>query len=315
MAVASLAAALAAPAVASTVRADVDRPGTRVLLEDDAAEANQLAVRVPQLGREMRFRDVASPIDPQGKGCRALDASRVECRLKGAAYFELAVEAGGGDDEISSDIAEVYRGRKMTFVHLHGGSGSDLIDAGPAEDTIIPGIGEDTVRAGGGYDFIGAGTAPDGPDFYDGGRGGATVSYSERDTRTYVDADGVADDGAVGEGDNVRRIFGASGGSARDVYVGDDHRNFLFGGGGPDRLRGRGDRDAIVGDSGADRIDAGPGADWVLDGGSAGADVIDCGPGNDFYEADPGDTVIACERSLVGPRAANVRARMHAAKP
>ncbi len=313
-----LAAMLVVPATASTVRAERVNPGTYVRFQDTAGQVNNVAVGVPRRAREIRFRDDAGPIEPEGNRCEEIPgaAFRVDCRLGGRAFFDLIVDAGGGDDAIVSDLRERYDGRTASFVHLFGGSGADRINAGAAEDSIVPGTGPDVVHAGSGYDFIAAGDSADGPDLYDGGRKGATVSYSERTTPTFVDSDGVADDGATGEGDNLRRVFGASGGSARDVFIGDDHRNFLFGGGGPDRLLGRGDRDAIVGDSGADRIDAGPGADWVLDGGSAGIDVIDCGPGRDLYEADPDDVVVSCERSLVNPQPKlKLRSRLRASAP
>jgi Ca2+-binding RTX toxin-like protein len=312
----ALTALLVTPASASTVRADFEGTGTHVAFADASGEANRLDVRVPPQAGEIRFHDTSSPIEPQGKRCDEVPIGtfRVDCILDGELYFELELDAGPGDDEITSDVDERYGGFKVSFVHILGGAGSDRIDAGRAEDTIDPGPGEDSVRAGGGYDQMAAGPTADGPDRFDGGPAGGTISYAQRNRRTTVRFDGIANDGAAGEGDNAIRTSGAVGGSARDTLTGDDRGNYLFGGHGPDRLRAHGGDDAIMGDAGADRIHAGTGDDFVLDGGSPGVDVIDCGPGRDLYEADPQDETIDCEVPLVGARASKAESRSVKAK-
>lgn len=312
----ALAALLAAPASGSTVRADFEATGTRVALVDKDGEANRLDLRVQPHAQDISFHDVASPIKAQGKRCEEVPVGtfRVDCLLEGPLFFEVEVDAGPADDEISSDIQMRYQGLKVAFVHLLGGEGDDRIDSGGAEDTIEPGPGEDFVLAGGGYDQIRAGSAPDGPDYYDGGPDGATINYAEREKPVSVVLDGLANDGASGEGDNAIRTFGAVGGGATDRLTGDHHRNWIFGGKGPDRLRAKSGDDAIMGDAGADSIHAGPGADFVLDGDSPGIDVIDCGPGRDLYEADPHDITSNCEIPLVGPRASKAKSRALNAK-
>ena len=308
----ALAVLLAAPASGSTVRADFETSGTNVALADAGGEANRLDIRVPPQAVEIRFHDVISPIQPQGKRCTEVPVGtfRVDCRLDGQLYFEVEVDTGAGDDEIASDVDARYQGFKVAFVQLLGGEGDDRIDSGGAEDTIDPGPGEDFVRAGGGYDLMRAGAVADGPDHYDGGPAGGTISYAERERPTSVTLDGIANDGGAGEGDNAIRAFGAAGGSARDRLTGDHHRNYLFGGTGPDRLRAKSGDDALMGDAGADRIHAGPGNDFVLDGGSPGIDTINCGPGRDLYEADPRDNTTNCEVPLVGRRASKAESRV-----
>ena len=310
----ALAATVAVPASASTVRADYEATGTRVGLAEGADETNRLRVRVPDDAREIRFRDAASPIDPVGKRCERVRGRgfRADCELAGEFFFEVEVDAGAGDDSIKSAVAQRYRTFGAAVVFLYGGPGDDAIAAGEAEDTIDPGTGTDEVHSGGGYDFIAAGASDDGPDSYDGGRQGATVSYAEREAPVSVRLDGQANDGAVGEGDDVARTFGATGGTAGDALHGDRHPNYLFGGGGADRLRGRGNEDAIVGEAGSDRIFAGPGDDWVLDRGTGGVDVIDCGPGQDLYEADARDKTRRCEIPLFGPRAERTKSLVNA---
>jgi Ca2+-binding RTX toxin-like protein len=304
LATTALAVALAVPAWASSVRADYELAGTRVTLADGSGDANRLTIRVPAEAREIRFRDRASRIRPAGQRCTKVRsrAHRVDCPLEGELYFDVDVDTGSGDDEISSDVAQRYRSITTAFVRLSAGAGDDRIQTGRAEDEIDPGPGDDFVHAGGGYDFMIAGGAEDGSDRYDGGAQGGTISYVKRDAPVSVELDGLANDGAAGEGDDVIRAFGMTGGTAGDRLFGDRHANYLFGSSGGDHLRARGGQDAILGEEGSDRIYAGPGDDWVLDRGGPGRDLIDCGPGRDLYEADSRDTVVDCEVPLFGPR-------------
>jgi hypothetical protein len=304
----ALAGAVATPAAASTVRATYEPTGTRVSLSDPSGERNLLTVSVPSQARRIRFRDTHSPIDVAGKRCTRERPSRVHCPLEGELFFEVEIHAAGGNDRIASDVAARYRETTAAVVHLHGGPGDDRIIARAAEDTIVPGPGRDTVRSGRGYDFISGGPTEDGPDSFDGGRQGATISYAGRESPVSVELDGIANDGAAGEGDDVSRTFGATGGSAADKLIGDRHRNYLFGGADSDRLRGRSGADAVVGEAGSDRLLAGPGPDYVLDRGTAGVDTIDCGPGRDLYEADLRDEVTRCEVPLFGTRAKRAEA-------
>ena len=69
--------------------------------------------------------------------------------------------------------------------------------------------------------------------------------------------------------------------------VGTNRPNYIPGGGGDDRLSGRGGSDTVVGGAGDDRIDGGPGNDY-LDGGK-GVDRISAGPGSDTVLAVDGD--------------------------
>jgi hypothetical protein len=302
--------ALAAPAAASTVRANPEATGTRVSLTDGGGRANSLEVSVPAEAREIHFRDAASRVRPAGKNCTRVRPSRVDCALEGELFFEVEVDTGAGDDLLRSRIADRYRAFTQAVVHLSGGPGDDVIRAGGAEDTIDAGPGRDRVRAGRGYDFIAAGPADDGPDLYDGGRQGATVSYAERESPVRVKLDGLPNDGETGEGDNLHRAFGATGGTAGDRLLGDRHRNYLFGAAGKDLLRGRGNVDFLSGEQGSDRLLAGPGDDWVLDRGTGGVDIIDCGPGRDLYEADARDIVTRCEIPLFGSRAQRTTLRL-----
>jgi Ca2+-binding RTX toxin-like protein len=143
-----------------------------------------------------------------------------------------------------------------------GVGGSDLIRGGPGTDTISPGAGDDFVVGGTGNDtVIAAIAAVDGADWFDGGVGVDTASYSARTTAVNVSLDGIANDGAPGEDDNnlttVENV-------ARNTVV----RSTLFGGQGNDIL--------IVNDNGS-------------------GDTVNGSFGVDLCAADPGDTKISCE--------------------
>src|SRR5262249_44564803 len=116
----------------------------------------------------------------------------------------------------------------------------------------------------------------------------ATTSYEDHDARgVRVTLDGMPNDGAPGEGDDVRtsNVFGSPG---PDVIVGDDGANKLAGSLGADRIDGDGGDDVIEA-----TLQGAPGTD--------GADRVTCGAGNDVAMIDNDDTAaIDCERILAG---------------
>jgi RTX calcium-binding nonapeptide repeat (4 copies) len=264
-------------------------------------EPNQVRVRVTPRGDRVSFRDLASPIVPARKCDDVPGVSfRADCVLDRRFGLEVFVSTGEGDDKITSEARDRYFGGILSFVTLLAGPGEDRVLGGRASEFILPGSGDDLVEAGGGDDLMFAESEGDGADTYDGGAADGDVSYGLRETRTYADFDGVADDGAEGEGDNLINIHGVTGGRAADTLIGDDIENELIGLRGPDQLEGAGGEDFLVGGKGGDEINAGPGQDFVFDFGEPGADVIDCGYGRDFAFADEGDDVRGCER-VFGP--------------
>ena len=118
----------------------------------------------------------------------------------------------------------------------------------------------------GGNDTFVESAAASGADTYLGGSGVDIVTYAARTGAVRADLDNVADDGATGEGDNVRS----------DV----EH---LYGGAGSD---------VLTGSSAANRIVGGAGNDTIT--GSTGADYLDGGIGNDTLHAKDGvrDSVV-----------------------
>jgi Ca2+-binding RTX toxin-like protein len=171
------------------------------------------------------------------------------------------------------------------------------VDAGPGNDTLTDQPGPDTYLGGPGNDSFVNG-APDGyPDAFAGGDGRDSVSYfGSADVR--ITADGVADDGTAGEGDNVGTdVEDLFGGDGDDVIVGTDAANTLVGGAGNDFIEGRGGDDNLAGGDGDDTMRGGAGADAVSGDagddalyGEAGGDTLAGGAGADaLYGGDDGD--------------------------
>jgi Ca2+-binding RTX toxin-like protein len=193
-------------------------------------------------------------------------------------------EAGEGDN-VAADVEMVV-----------GGTGGDDIEGGAGASILYGGGGVDNLKGAGGDDLLegenpGA-FSPIAGDTLNGGPGVDTVSYHVSHFNVTADIDGVADDGIVGENDNVltnvENLFGTDGsdtltGSAvENTIVGRDGNDTLFGGDGPDHLSGRGGSDTHNGQEGNDRINSR--RDGVVD-------FDNCGEGTDFVFADSFDNV------------------------
>jgi hypothetical protein len=173
----------------------------------------------------------------------------------------ISVTGGAGDDHLENAANAVIR--------FDGGDGNDTLVAGPAASAyLLGGAGADVMTSGAGCC--------------------AVAGYTDHDgAGVHVTLDGKANDGAAGEGDDVR-TSGVTGSPGPDVITGDARANSLSGGGGADVLDGGG---------GDDSIDA-----TVQDApASDGADTVTCGAGNDDVVADANDKVaLDCERIRVG---------------
>jgi hypothetical protein len=173
------------------------------------------------------------------------------------------IDAGGGSDN-----------------PIYGGGGDDAIDGGPGNDLLFGDAGDDTVDGGPGDDALegipGAGLEPPhtgGSDTYSGGGGGDSLVYTGRTEDLALSNDGVANDGAAGERDDI----------GADVKA-------LYGGTGNDTLTGSPTRDVLVGDTGDDKVTGGGGDDALY--GSSGNDTVEGGAGQDYLEGDGGDDVL-----------------------
>jgi hypothetical protein len=173
----------------------------------------------------------------------------------------ISVTAGAGDDHLENSANAAIR--------FDGGDGNDTLAAGQAASAyLLGGAGADVMTSDAGCC--------------------AVAGYSDHDrVGVHVTLDGRANDGAAGEGDDVR-TSGVTGSPGPDVITGDARANALSGGAGADVLDGGG---------GDDTIDA-----TVQDAPSSdGADTVTCGAGNDSVVADANDKVaVDCERIRVG---------------
>lgn len=194
-----------------------------------------------------------------------------------------------GDD--GDDLLQATDGGDL----LEGGAGNDLLEGddqpnvligGPGNDTLNGYGGADDLQGGAGDDRLDGGEGPDnleggegddrldggaGPDRTSGGPGRDTVSYDEHPQAVSVSLNGVADDGQLGEGDNVlddvEDVIGSPG---NDTLIAGPFAVELHGGPGDDTLIGSPQADLLSGGDGNDILD-----------GAGGPDVLAGGDGND----------------------------------
>ena len=146
-------------------------------------------------------------------------------------------EAGEGDN-VGTDV-EVLTGGSGNDA-LTGGALADTLNGGPGADALAGGDGIDTVNGGDGNDRFDGGT---GGDSFAGGEGVDLADYSARTAPVTADLDGSADDGELGETDNIRTdVEDLLGGAGDDDLSGNVRDNRLDGGPGPDDLGGSWER-------------------------------------------------------------------------
>ncbi len=205
-----------------------------------------------------------------------------------------SIQAGSQDDTANgNDGADTVSGGDGTD-HvlgesgrdaLAGGAGDDLLEGGADRDTLDGGDGNDTLDGGDGRDLLIPGT---GTDVARGGTSIDTVSYEDRadGVPLRISLNATADDGAPGENDaiegDVENVIGSPG---ADTIVGNDGANDIDAGESNDTIDPLG---------GADFVDAGPGDDRVTARDGA-QDRIECGPGVDTAVVDEFDVVAGCE--------------------
>lgn len=257
----------------------------------------------------LRLEDAGATITA-GPGCRLLSTHAAECsNPDGSSQFSYLyaarVLAGDGNDTVRSSNAVVpgiagptaLRGPQLaadggpgTDLLVGSASGDDLNGGGGAGDKLIGNGNNDNLTDG---DTTGAADA----DEIDGGDDGDTVSYAARTASVKVLLGNESGKGEGTEGDVVKSVEHATGGSANDLLGGTDGTNFLTGGPGDDRIvAGAGDdqlqggkgrdrmygqtgNDGLSGDADGDLLIGGSGSDGLAGGG--GADSLDCGPGSD----------------------------------
>ena len=145
------------------------------------------------------------------------------------------------------DGADVFRTSAGLPTKLEGGSGDDLLVGGGSYDVLDGGPGSDELIGGPGRD---------------------RADYSSRTAPLNVTLDGAANDGEVGEVDDVD-VEEVVGGAGNDHLTGSALPDRLLGGAGDDTLDGLAGGDTLVGGPDDDVHNGGDGSD-VLVAGAAG---------------------------------------------
>jgi Ca2+-binding RTX toxin-like protein len=162
---------------------------------------------------------------------------------------------------------------------LHGAAGDDFLDGGAQDDTLDGGDGRDSMIGG---------SDPTGTDAFIGGPGIDSASFSDHSGPLTVTINNVANDGAAGEGDNVKTdVENVDGGEGADTITGSSLDNVLVGRNGNDHLNGLAGDDELYGEfqgfggsSSSNTLDGGTGDD-LLSGGTFGPDALIGGGGFD----------------------------------
>ena len=310
---AALTVVVAAPAAASTVSAT--SPG---VLQYVAGDGEENDVTIVRSGASLVISDAPGiVIAPSGTctfgggvaTCPAagvtsvmVDLGDLDDRLVVDPSVTLAafVVGGIGDDEITTSS-----GNDAVFGDTFdlGGDGADVIRTGPGNDHLQAWQGDNELFGGAGNDRLIGGTDRDqleggtGDDLLDpnrgtadtvvGGAGRDKVSYDSHPGPVSVSLNGVADDGASGELQNVAAdVEDVVGTFQDDVLVGSSARNTIDGGRGNDTISGGGGPDRLVGGAGDNGLSGGAGDD-VLDGSVAYTDdAFDGGDGDDSMVGD-----------------------------
>jgi Ca2+-binding RTX toxin-like protein len=318
-----LAAAILALAAPSAIAGTVDYSSTNVLFYTAApGEVNRLTLTVEGDRAVYTEENVVIQATPGASGdCDGEGTFVVKCKLDhvaGSPVFSVGAGVGDMDDRATA----AFPADSTLSTHFDGGPGADTLDATGARNASIDGgAGADKLTGGreessltGGADndeeiggpagstnFYDQGIAPDTGDLIRGGSGLDILSYEGRINALTVTADGTADDGEAGEGDNVSpSVEAIEGGVADDVltaspavdaslsgYAGKDR---LIGGPGDDILFGGDGDDTLEGNGGDDEAASGDRRRQTVGGGAiedAGADSFSGGDGFDTVDYSP----------------------------
>ncbi|MFO0723524.1 MAG: calcium-binding protein [Myxococcota bacterium] len=182
---------------------------------------------------------------------------------------EVIFSLGPGNDTFSAAGGTGGAGAALTSsITIYGGSGNDTLRGGDGDDVIYGGEGNDTFTSG---------ALADGADDIHGGAGTDVMDYSARTASVTVTIDGNADDGAVGETDNINTdVENLKGGHGDDSLTGSAQDNVIWGGPGADSISGGDGDDTLNGDAGDDTFLCGTSTDGAdIFSGGAGIDTVD----------------------------------------
>jgi hypothetical protein len=193
-----------------------------------------------------------------------------------AAYFLSNASVRLSLDGLSND-GEAGEGDLIApdVENLEGGSQADALTGNGAANTLRGNNGADTLTALGGDDRFEEGAATNGADLIVGGANVDRVLYRERTAAgVRVSLDGAADDGQIGEADNILPdVENVTGTRFADTLIGSDLANTFASLGGNDFVDPRAGSDLVFAGDGDDRLQL---RDGVRDEGhgNAGNDTI-----------------------------------------
>jgi hypothetical protein len=277
-----------------------------VVLSVDVAQASSVSVAggvmtiTANPGEANRISFAASGSDTRGPLVRVSDSGSDDSIPNSTSGGRIV--AGGACDQDSTgrharcptdgltsvvvdlgDDGDEYNGSGMpinTQLQLGGGADTGKIDqSAGATGTLDGGPGDDTLDVG----------RSRGPTDVSGGADDDTVTYRSRTfqasatTGVTIRLDGTANDGATGEGDNVRTDV--------EKVIGSSRNDQLFGSSGPDILEGELGVDGFTGNGGADTFLL---RDGVRDG-------LPCTDGNDTIDKDLKDPRFNFGCPIIGP--------------
>lgn len=238
-----------APAMAASVDG---ADGSSLDYNAGVGETNDL--RVTQMGLTVTF-DEDIPITTSNPACLPA-AGDVICAIALPTF--LSIDLGDLNDQTTLT--------GVSFITQQaGGAGNDTLRGGTSNDFFAMEAGADTYVGGDGFDEIAIFT----------------------DVATTITLDGVANDGAAGEGDNV-------GADVEDVGTFQVQPVTLVGAAAPNNLRGGDGADTVDGGAGNDTLSGGLGND-TLRARDGFADRVSCDEGTDTAVVDTLDTVSGCE--------------------
>jgi Ca2+-binding RTX toxin-like protein len=219
-----------------------NEPTIAIVVRAAPGETNSITVRSAAGG--VMIEDTGAPLTGE---CRPSDSGRF---CPGRHFGVVDVFLGDADDGLEHSFC-------------------GAVDAGAGDDEIRVTSGFFSLVGGPGADLLDATGATS-----------ANVSYEDHSAGVSVRLNGLADDGAPGEGDNViGPVSGIGGGQGDDYLEAGPTPSGLFGAEGNDILVGSPQRDSLSGGPGDDQLLAGAGSDSLA--GDAGADVLSGGDGLD----------------------------------
>jgi Ca2+-binding RTX toxin-like protein len=173
----------------------------------------------------------------------SIDADADDGEAGEADKVQLSVEAITGsqaaDHLIGSELDNVLDGGSGDD-DLRGNVGDDTLRGGQDDDLLIGNAGDDFMFGNNDNDTALAAAVEDGSDFFEGSVGVDTASYVGRAIGVSVSLNNVANDGAPGEGDDIRTdVENVEGGSGNDTLNANQLQS------GPNRLSGNFGNDVI----------------------------------------------------------------------